>query len=71
MTMGSVSWGKEDLGLQDGESGTNAWPVPSWWTRVPQWVDRAPEWWDKFTKRLASEHRIAGQMDPSLFNVVN
>lgn len=59
------------LEFEDGESGTNSWPVPAWWTRVPNWVDRAPDWWEKFTRHLASEHRIAGQMDPSMFNVVN
>ena len=30
----------------DGESGTNAWPVPAWWSRPPSWVDSAPRWWD-------------------------
>ena len=58
------------LEYEDGEVGTNAWPVPSWWTRVPSWVDVAPGWWDKYTHTLASEHRIAGQPDPRLFNVV-
>ena len=55
----------------DGESGTNAWPVPAWWSRPPSWVDSAPRWWDDYTQKLASEGKIAGRPDADEFNAVN
>lgn len=66
--MGSVHIPRE---YEDGEMGTNAWPVPSWWNRVPSWWDRAPQWWTLQTKKWASKDMIAGQFEADMFNAVN
>ena len=66
--MGSVHIPRE---YEDGEVGTNAWPVPSWWNRVPSWWDRAPQWWTLQTKKWASKNMIAGQFEADMFNAVN
>lgn len=66
--MGSVHIPRE---YEDGEVGTNAWPVPSWWNRVPSWWDRAPQWWTLQTKKWASKNMISGQFEADMFNAVN
>ena len=66
--MGSVHIPRE---YEDGEAGTNAWPVPSWWNRVPSWWDRAPQWWTLQTKKWASKNMIAGQFEADMFSAVN
>ena len=55
----------------DGEVGTNAWPVPSWWNRVPAWWDRAPQWWLDQTVTWAEHGMIATQAEADLISAVN
>lgn len=56
---------------EDGEVGTNSWPVPSWWNRVPAWWDVAPSWWTSQTQQWANAGQIGGQPEAGMYNAVN